>query len=224
MSRGFWSREVWPRRDQIFFHRYVLISLLGSGVLTFTMNRWGTFIAVEVPSFAEASTALIAYGAVTFGACVTGATLSVALPSGRMLSTMTLNSSDPGTRAIRIDVAGARAKAVFKDDQAEVSASDFASEFRSRYLDLVFLFTYSAMIQLFVIGVGLAAIGLFGDAALFGCGCDARSSIAFTIIAFFAMYSVAQLMACLRAIYQIATIRDAFIRAASLRGDGPPVD
>jgi hypothetical protein len=224
MSKGFWSREIWPRRDQIFFHRNVLFSLLLSGCLTFALSRWGAMVAVEVPSFSTVATATIAYGAVTFGACLAGATLAVALPAGRMLATMTLNSAQPGTRPVRLRYEDGNLRAEFDDDAGPVAAVDFSKDFRSRYLDLVFLFVYSAIVQLILIVLGSTVIVLLGATPIFACACDLRSSIALAVLTFVTLYSLAQLLACLRAIYQIAAIRDAYVRTSALRGQSPTSD
>jgi hypothetical protein len=207
--RGFWAREIWPRRNALFWHRNVLYSVLLSAAITFVTNRWSADIALVPPTFEVVTTALVAFAALTFGGCIAGATLAIALPGDRLLATLVLNN---------LEVAGIKVRLSEQDGSlvpefSEQGAPRYLDGFKSNYANLVFTFIYSAFVQLFLSAVSIVTALIVGDRRLFGCGCDWVSTVLMFSLLLTAFYSFLQLAACLRALYSIASLRDKYLRA-----------
>lgn len=212
----FFTREIWPRRDQLFFDGGAAASILLAGIATFSLNRWGHLWAVTIPTFGDLATGLIAFSAITFGGCVAGATLAVALPSGRTLSVLAINGDDGPPR--RLLAKGKKLVAVNATDDSPVKPEDFPKRFRSRYKDLVFLFVYSAYVQLALLGVALCILLVHGDQPLYGCGCSWWLASSLASLLAIALYSLSALLSCLKALFNLGEIRDSSIRGSAVEG------
>lgn len=209
--RGFWSRHLWPRRRELFFHRHVAYSILGGSATTLLITFFGENLGVAELTYSAVSTALLPFAALSFGGCVTGATVAIALPNDRLLMTMAVNGK--GHLATRVIEKRGRLSAKRPDDTSAKS-SDYGKNFRSLYADLVFTFIYAGVIQLVMALWCVLTLTLVGDQIVAAsCSCDWwRKASIFSFATIF-IYSVLQLMSSLSALLGIANSRDKYARA-----------
>lgn len=209
--RGFWKRHLWPRRHEVFFHRHVAYSVLGGAALALVLTFWGSSLGASKLTFSTVSTALLAFAALSFGGCVTGATVAIALPNDRLLTTMAVNGR--GQRPVRVTAVGDAVRAEHRDG-VPARSSEYPKDFRSYYADLVFTFIFAGVIQLVLALTSVLVLVLLGDQTVAAaCSCDWwRKASNFSLGAIF-IYSLLQLMSSLSALLSIANSRDKYARA-----------
>lgn len=179
--------------------------------MTLITTFWGSNLGAAELTFSSVSTALLAFAALSFGGCVTGATVAIALPNDRLLTTMAVNGS--GRSAVRVSVVDGALAAIDEDGQ-RVTSGDYAKDFRSYYSDLVFTFIYSGVIQLILALASVVVLVLLGDQTVAAAsGCDWWRRISTFTLATVFIYSLLQLMASLSALLSIANSRDRYARA-----------
>lgn len=209
--RGFWSRHLWPRRREILFHRHVAYSVVGGSVITLLITFLGDNLGVSKLTYSSVSTALLPFAALSFGGCVTGATVAIALPNDRLLMTMAVNGK--GHLGTRIIEKRGRLSAKRPDD-TNARSSDYSKNFRSLYADLVFTFIYAGVIQLIMALCSVLVLVLVGDQTVASsCSCDWWRKASILLLSTIFIYSVLQLMSSLSALLGIANSRDKYARA-----------
>ena len=210
--RGFWSRHFWPRGKEVLLHRNVAFAVLGASVMTLLITFFGSDLGTSKLTYSTVSTAMLAFAALSFGGCVTGATVAIALPNDRLLTTMAVNGT--GHPRVRVEPGLAPVNAVGDNDE-KVSAEDYPKDFRSYYADLEFTFIYSGVVQLVLALASVMILVLLGEQTIAAeCTCDVwRKAANFSMAAVF-IYSLLQLMATLSALLSIANSRDRYARAA----------
>ncbi len=110
----YWAGQVWPRRRDVLYNRRVVSALLLALAAPFVVDRTPVG-ELEIQLLASAG---LAYAALSFGACITGAVLALTLPSRQQIQTWARTAKD-----------GAK---------------------HSNLSDLLFVFTWSALLQLAV--------------------------------------------------------------------------
>jgi hypothetical protein len=215
-ANSFFAREVWPRRLKILSDRRALIWLIVALLAPLGLDAWGQMIIRTAPTFVSVGTALVAYAGITFAACIACATVSVSLPSGRMLAILAINADGRPPR--KLDYSRKRLVAFNTADGSRVDPADIEVGFRSIYKDLIFQFVYSSYVQLILAGIGLLEIVGFGDAPIYSPEFPVASTIATAFLTFFTVYSLTQLISSLKALFNVGEIRDASLRGAAIEG------
>ncbi|WP_442544991.1 hypothetical protein ACSBOX_04485 [Arthrobacter sp. KN11-1C] len=169
-------------------------------------------LGLDKVTFATVSGALTAFAALSFGGCVTSATVAIALPSDRLLATMSLNSLGKANPDIRVIKSDSGLVAVDREGQKPDKAL-FDSTFRSHYVELIFTFVYSAYVQLMLAVISVVVLLLQGPQALAQQGCNFGSRVSLFILVAAFIYSVLQLIASLEALVSIGKIRDKYSRS-----------
>lgn len=216
--KGFFARQVWPRRDQLFLHRNVTISMLVASLATLGNSFFGTQIGLDKVTFSTVSGALTAFAALSFGGCITSATVAIALPNDRLLATMSLNSLDSGSTKV---IVRKEESGLVATDLAGNSASQkwFSGDFRSHYVELIFTFVYSAYVQLMLAVVSVVVLLLQGSLAVAREGCDFGGRLSLFVLGFIFVYSLLQLVASLEALVSIGNVRDKYSRSDLVEPD-----
>jgi hypothetical protein len=213
-GRGFTATQIFPRWRSLILDARVLAALIVAAVSTFAFHAFGTEISGEPPTFADVGTAILAFAGITFGGCVAAATLAIALPSGRTLSILAINGSDQVDR--KLQYIEGRLATVDAKTGVPVGTEAFDASFHSRYMDLVFVFVFSAIVQLTLSALASAAILILGGLTVFGKAAPLESTIGLFVLLAATSYSISQLVACLRALFDVGLIRDSSIRGASV--------
>ena len=172
---------------------------------------FGANLGVSQLTYSDVSSALVAFAALSFGGCVTGATVAIALPNDRLLMSMAINGS--GHPVSRVSEKRGRLRAK-RSDGTSAKPSDYAQDFRSYYADLVFTFIYAGFIQLLLALCSVLVLLATGDQVMSSsCNCSWWRNAATLLLSTVFIYSVLQLMSSLSALLGIANNRDKYARA-----------
>lgn len=188
-----------------------------ASLATLASTYFGIFLGLDKVNFSTVSGALTAFAGLSFGGCITSATVAIALPNDRLLATMSLNSMDKATSGIT--VAKTDAGLVAKDRSGKTpDKSLFDSTFRSHYVELIFTFVYTAYVQLLLAVISVVVLLLQGSQPLAQESCNFGTRISLFVLVATFVYSLLQLIASLETLVSIGKIRDIYARSDLIDG------
>ncbi|NTW41107.1 MAG: hypothetical protein HGA44_14740 [Cellulomonadaceae bacterium] len=165
-------------------------------------------------TFGEVCGAMLAFAALAFGASIAGAVAALALPPDRLLATMVLNDAEDPKYIVELDE-GVLVPIAMATDASAGPTIDGA-ERRSLYADLMFVFVYSANVQVALAFASLLMFLLIGGSPLAPDRRSVGQLAALAVLVTAAVYSFLQMAAVIRALSSVARRRDSFFRGELL--------
>lgn len=185
------KHEVWPRRAPIVLSSQALLSVLAG----FAFYLWGKHLESGQTDLTDILTVVLAYGAIAFGISLAGLTVALTLPNDRF--TTLLATVEPPTAKGRF--AGIRRR--------------FARLDANAYSDLLFVFSWTALIHWLLIALGFGLLVARGGAAhLLGDSPNLATKISAAALALITIYAVCQFLVVVVTISQVGRTYVGFVK------------
>lgn len=205
---------VAPRWRRVLIHPNFMSSLVVGVGSAWLAPQLPELPGVASVTFGEVCAAMLAFAALAFAASVAGVVGVLAIPRGRLLASMVLNPM--GSAFYQVSADGERLRVEPVGDEGVDRSAIGSRTAPSLYEELVFVFVYSASVQL------LLAVGSLGIFLLLGgspIDPDVRylgQSIGLAVLVGLALYSFLQMAAVMRALASIGKQQDSYFRAEIL--------
>lgn len=199
---GFLSEGVGPRIGQICRHANFWVALVALAASFFGLSF------LELPPLAasikvqEAMTLVVTFTTMGFGFSITALALILALPLNRAIALTMVNS----VGAQPIDVVGEGKSLLARDPKTgEVHLRIPGDRLRSGYLDLVFIFIWTALLNVISTAAAISTAVIAGNDDLLTSE-HLVSHIAVSIVAGLATFAAMQMGTALVTIFQLAKL------------------
>lgn len=198
---GFISEGIRPRVQQVFRHRNFKIAV---SALIFAFLGLSL---LELPPIApsvqikEAMAMVLAFMAMGFGVSVTALALILALPLNRAIALTMVNSA--GAPPVDVSESGSLLARDPHSDQVLIRIP--GNRLRSGYLDLVFIFIWAALLNMFSAIGAITTTVISGNDQLLTSD-YLGSHISVSVVAGLSIYTVTQMGTALATIFQLAKI------------------
>lgn len=181
----FTRREVAPRWAEIVLRAPFLVGITSA----ITATVWSVVGPVDAPweqaTYRDLAGATLTFSGISFGAAMTCVAVTLAWPRDSLLEAMVSTTTQaPSARAAA----------------------------RSTYKDLMFVFLWTAYVQLGWAIVSALCLTFMSNAPLVPNSFHMGATIGLSLIVFFSLFGLLQLAAALRALSSLVRLRDKYLR------------